>query len=247
MTRSVTDIWRHPIKSHGRESVASILLETGRMLPWDRTWAVAHEMSDADGSEWVSCRNFSIGSKTPELSAISARLDEATGRVTLAHPKRDDLTFDPDTEGEKLIAWTQGFIPDSRAQSARVVRGQERGFSDSDFPSVTLCNHASHRAVEEKIGHALSRHRWRGNLWFEGGTAWEEFDWMGKDVQIGEAVLHIRERTDRCLATHNNPDTGARDAQVLQTLDSFGHRDFSVRAEVIRGGRIAPSDEVKPL
>ncbi len=217
------------------------------MLPWDRTWAVAHEMSEADGSEWVSCRNFSIGTKAPELGAIRAKLDEATGRVTLSHPKRPDLTFDPDREGDKLIAWTDGFIPESRAQSVRVVRGQRQGFCDSDFPSVTLCNAASHRAVEERIGHALSRQRWRGNIWFDGGAAWEEFEWIGSDVRIGDAVLRLRERTDRCLATHNNPDTGARDAQILETLDSFGHRDFSVRAEVITGGRVAAGDEVTPL
>lgn len=247
MTRQVTDLFRYPIKSHGRESVAQVLLEPGKMIPWDRTWAVAHEMSDADGSHWVSCRNFSIGSKSSELGAISSILDEEKGIVTLSHPNRGDLSFDPDTEGDKLIAWTKGLIPENRAQSARVVRGKNQGFSDSEFPSVTLCNHASHRAVEEKIGHALSPYRWRGNIWFDGETAWEEHAWLDRDIQVGEAILRVRERTERCLAAHNNPETGQRDAHVLGTLDRFGHRDFSVRAEVIQGGRIAPGDEVTPL
>ncbi len=247
MTRSLTAIWRFPIKSHGREELDAVSLAAGQCLPWDRHWAVAHDMSEADGSEWVSCRNFSIGSKAPMLGAIRASLDEATGTVTLAHPDRDDLDLNPDTEGEKLIAWTRGMIPENRAQSARVIRGAQRGFTDSDFPSVTLCNLSSHRAVEQRLGHALSIHRWRGNLWFDGGAPWEEFDWIDREIRIGEAVLIPRERTDRCLATHNNPESGKRDHDVLGALDNWGHRDFSVRAEVVRGGRVALGDRVEDI
>lgn len=43
MTATVTEIWRHPIKSHGREPLESVTLEAGKALPLDRLWAVAHE------------------------------------------------------------------------------------------------------------------------------------------------------------------------------------------------------------
>ena len=106
---------------------------------------------------------------------------------------------------------------------------------------------SSHRAVEQRIGQPLSIHRWRGNIWFDGLAPWEEFDWMDRDVRVGGAVLRVRERTDRCLATHNNPDTGRRDANVLGALDAWDHRDFSVRAEVVEGGRVAVGDSVERL
>lgn len=246
MIARLAQIWRFPIKSHGREGLTDVTLTAGQTLPWDRLWAVAHDASEADGSVWVPCQNFSRGSKAPGLAAISARLDETTATVTLSHPEREDLTFRPDDEGDRLIDWAGGFIPENRAASARVVRGAERGFTDSDFPSITLCNLSSHRAVEQRLGHPLSIHRWRGNLWFDGGAPWEEFDWIDREIRIGEAVLIPRERTDRCLATHNNPETGTRDDNVLGALDSWGHRDFSVRAEVVRSGRIAIGDSVEP-
>ncbi len=246
MTGRLAGIWRFPIKSHGREQIETVRLEAGQTLPWDRHWAVAHEESDADGSDWVPCQHFSRGSKAPQLAAISARLDEATGTVTLSHPDRADLTFRPDDESQALIDWAGPMIPENRARSARVIRGP-RGFTDSDFPSVTLCNLASHRAVEERVGHELSIHRWRGNLWLDGLPPWEEFEWLDREVQIGEAVLVPRERTDRCLAAHANPDTGERDTDILRTLDSWGHRDFSVRAEVVRGGLIRTGDGVALL
>lgn len=97
------------------------------------------------------------------------------------------------------------------------------------------------------MGQELAIHRWRGNIWFESETPWEEFDWIGREVSIGDCVLRPRERTDRCLATHTNPETGVRDTNTLAALEMFGHQDFSVRAEVIKGGQICLGDTIKVL
>ena len=243
----VTALWRYPIKSHGREAVDRVTLTKGQTMPWDRTWAVAHTESLADGSEWAPCANFSRGSKAPGLAAISSQLDEATGQITLTHPDLGALTFHPDEEPQKLIDWAGGLIPANRAQSHRVVRTQTTGFTDSDFPSITLGNETSHKAVEDRLGQEILRSRWRNNIWFEGAPAWAEFDWMGRDIRVGQAILRPQERTDRCVATHNNPDTGARDTDVLAALNSFGHEDFTVRAVVVQSGDVAVGDTVEPL
>ncbi|WP_371060571.1 MOSC domain-containing protein [Rhodosalinus sp. 5P4] len=247
MTGTVASLWRHPIKSHGREEVDAVTLLAGRTMPGDRVWAVAHDASQATGTAWASCVNFTRVAKAPALMAVTARYDEAAGTVTLTHPERATLAFDPDAEPEALLDWVAPLMPADRAAPARIVRVPGRGMTDSDFPSVTLCNLASHRAVEQRIGRPLSIHRWRGNIWMDGLAPWEEFDWIGREVQLGDAVLRVRERTDRCLATAANPETGRRDADTLGALDSWGHRDFSVRAEVLRGGAVGPSDRVAPL
>lgn len=244
MTGYVTQILRHPIKSHGREAVAQVTLTAGQTMPWDRVWAVAHDASDADGTQWAACRNFSRGAKAPGLQAITAELDETQRKVTLRHPDLGQLTFSPDSEGAELIAWSKPLIPEGRAASARVVQAHSRGMTDSDYPSVSLCNMASHRAVCDRVGRDLSIHRWRGNLWFDGLAEWQEFDWIDREVRIGTAVVIPRERTTRCLATHANPDTGARDIDMLATLDTWGHRDFSVLAEVVHSGDIALNDKI---
>lgn len=246
MTGRVASIWRYPIKSHSRERIDRITLAEGQALPWDRVWAVAHTESKADGSEWVPCAHFSRGSKAAGLGAISSSLDEASGLITLTHPSLGSLTFHPDQQPERLIDWAGPLIPANRAPSHRLIRAAERGFTDSDFPSVTLCSAASHRAVERQIGTDLSPHRWRGNIWFDGIEAWSEFEWIGRDIRIGDAVLRPRERTDRCLATHNNPETGERDHDILSALEAFGHQDFSVRAIVVQGGQVSVGDTVEP-
>jgi len=244
MTGHVTDIWRHPIKSHGREQLDTVALEAGKTIPFDRLWAVAHERSKVDGSTWAPCGNFCRVAKIPALMAISATFDQDSQIVTLVHPDLESLSFNPDTDAESFVNWVKPLVPEDAVQPARLVRAFANAFTDSDFPSVTLCNHASHRAVEQRVGKPLSRNRWRGNIWIEGLAPWEEFDWEGKQVQIGDVLLLVRERTDRCKSTHANPDTGHRDADLLSALDSWGHQDFSVRAEVIKGGAISINDGV---
>ncbi len=88
MTGSVTSLWRHPIKAHGREPLQTVTLIAGQTMPGDRIWAVAHEASKADGSTWVPCANFSRAAKAPDLMAITSRLHEDGARITLSHPSR---------------------------------------------------------------------------------------------------------------------------------------------------------------
>ncbi len=240
----VSGLWRHPIKSHGREALNSVSLEAGKTMPGDRVWAVAHEASKADASAWSPCANFSIGAKAPGLMAINAVYDEAAGRVTLTHPELAELTLDPDTEGDRLVAWTRPIMPEGRAASARVIRVPGRGMTDTDYPSVSIGNLASHRAVEESMGQSLSEKRWRINVWLDGLEPWEEFGWAGREIQIGSVRFLVRERVRRCMATTANPETGLRDAETLKTLNGFGHQDLGMYAEVIGTGEIALGDSV---
>lgn len=245
---TLAQIWRHPIKSHGREGLESVTLTEGQTLPWDRHWAVAHEAAKLDGSNWVPCANFSRGAKAPALMAINARLDEASGLVTLSHPDLADITVNPDQDSDAIIAWSAQLIPDGRAQSAQVVRAATRGMTDTDFPSISLNSTSSLRALGQKAGVMLDPLRFRGNLWIDGLGPWEEFEWIGKTVRIGSAELRVAERIGRCLATTANPETGKRDVDTLGALEAgWGHTDFGVYAEVSRTGTIALGDVVEVI
>ena len=244
---SVSSIWRHPIKALGRESLTSVALKTGECLPWDRVWALAHEASKAKTGKWARCGNFNRAAGVPALMAITAELNEATQEITLHHPDRPDLKFHPDDASEALVAWSAPLVPSGRAQPSHVMRLDKHGYPDSGYPSVSLANTASHNRVEQHLGRDLSIHRWRSNIWFDGATPWAEFDWIGKDLAIGNAILRVKEPATRCMSTAANPETGQRDADTLGALEHFGHQEFSVLAEVIQDGTIALGDSVQVL
>ncbi len=119
--------------------------------------------------------------------------------------------------------------------------------TDSDFPIGHSVQPASHRAVEQRLGSDLSIHRWRGNIWFDGLAPWEEFDWIDKDLQIGGAILRPMRANRPLPGDDGQPGNRARDADTLAALDTWGHQDFGVRAEVIQGGRIAIGDTIEVL
>jgi uncharacterized protein YcbX len=245
MTGIVASIWRHPIKSHGREALTSVEASVNATLPWDRAWAVAHEGARLSGNEWAPCANFSRCAKAPGLMAIESQLDESTETLTLKHPDRPDLVFRPDSDADKFIEWVKPIMPRDRAQSTGIVRAAVRGMTDSEFPSISLVNSASHAAVEGILEQPLSQKRWRGNIWIDDMPAWDEFNWVGKTVSIGNVELEIHQRITRCLATTANPTTGERDADTLGALKSLGHQDFGVYGVVTKSGTISNGDQVK--
>lgn len=248
MTATLASIQRHPLKSHGREELASVTLTAGAGLPWDRHWAVAHGSSKLTEGAWAACVNFMIGSRTPTLMAISAELDEASARLTLHHPERPELTFQPDLPGdvERFLDWVKPLCPPERAQPTRIYSVPGRAMTDTDYPSISLINLASNRALGEHLGRDLSALRWRANFWIEGLAPFAERQLIGKAVRLGQAVLEITEPKVRCLATTANPDTGARDADTLGALRSmFGDQEFGIYARVIAGGDVQRGDRLE--
>lgn len=245
MTARLHTICRHPIKSHGRESLASVRLSAGAGLPWDRHWAVAHDAARlVEG--WNPCVNFARGSKAPALMAINAALDESTATVTLTHPERESLTFRPDDAADlpRFLDWVRELNPAGRAMPERIVSAG-RIMSDTDYPSVSILNLASNTDLGARMGMDLSPLRWRGNLWVEGWEPWAEWDLIGRKLRIGDTLLEVRERIERCNATKANPATGRIEGDTLGALrGAFGHQDFGVYAVVVEGGKIAPGMEV---
>ena len=120
--------------------------------------------------------------------------------------------------------------------------------TDTDYPSVSLINLASNRALSQQMGTDLSALRWRANFWIEGWDAFAERTLVGRKLRLGEAVLEVTEPKVRCLATTANPVTGVRDADTLAALQSrFGDQDFGLYAKVIEGGTVRTGDRIEVL
>lgn len=252
MTPHLAEIWRHPIKSHGRESLSHVLLSEGKALPWDRRWAVAHERScfDHERPSWQPCNEFKRVAHSPSLQAITCRTDLPTQTITLSHPKRPDLTIHPDDPGEALdfIQWVMPISHGGRLLPARLVRAPGVAMTDTGYASIALINMNSHREVAVRLGQQLSPNRWRGNLILENLPAFVERDWIGKRLRVGMAELEIRENITRCAATTASTRTGERDADTLGALkEILGEAQMGVYAVVVKTGDIRTGDSVEVL
>jgi uncharacterized protein YcbX len=86
----------------------------------------------------------------------------------------------------------------------------------------------------------------------EGVRAHEEDEWIGTQVRIGEATVHVHGDVGRCAVTTHDPDTGETDVDTLKALAQY-RRDgvkeplpFGVYASVVVPGRVRVGDEVLP-
>ena len=72
-----------------------------------------------------------------------------------------------------------------------------------------------------------------------------EFGWAGAELHIGDVVIGIDSRRGRCPMTTVDPDTLARDPEVLRDIGRrFGGR-LALNAEVMVPGRIRVGDQVR--
>ncbi|RMD93367.1 MAG: MOSC domain-containing protein, partial [Alphaproteobacteria bacterium] len=150
-------------------------------------------------------------------------------------------------EAARFLAWVAPLTEGENLRPVGLARLAGRGFTDTDFPSVSLMNAASHRAVAQRLGRPLEPVRWRGNIWLEGLAPWEEFDLIGRTLRLGGAVVEIVEPIARCKHTMANPETGLRDTDTLGVLEEgWGHRNFGVYARVIETGPVAEGDALGP-
>jgi hypothetical protein len=183
------------------------------------------------------------------LARLSCRIDPRAGTVELVAPGTEACvaSFDTAAGRERIESYVNGVLGPRREGPARWVAAGDVSFTDVPQNCLSLINLESVRELEARMGVPIHPLRFRANLYVSGGRPWEEFDWVGCEIGIGEARLRIPARIPRCAATAVDPETGARDVNVVKGLRSaYGHYDMGIYAEVVRGGAIAIGATVTP-
>ena len=252
MTITVTQICRYPVKGLSAELLEKVALAVDKGLPGDRRFAIAHGSSalPAEIADWVPKTSFLALVKNERLAALETAFDEASGVLTIKRGgkpvARGKLT---DRIGRTLIEefFAAYMASEARGKPKLVQAAPERSISDHRDCVVSLINLASLRDLGRVVGGPVDPIRFRGNVYIDGGSPWQEFTWVDQEIAIGGARLKVTTRIDRCAATNVNPATAARDLNIPQALQrGFGHVDCGVYARVIAAGTVAVGDAVAP-
>lgn len=241
-TAELAEIFRHPIKGIGSESLEAADLSPEGGLHGDRAWAILNsEAPDTDA--WQPRRNFLQVASGPGLAAVRAA-SEADG-IRLSHPDQSDLLVRGASDGPALAAWAGALWPSDRPAPGRLVRAQGHGMTDMAVPYVSLGNLASLEDLSARAGRRLHPRRFRMNLWIRGVPAWAETDWIGRRIQIGGVTLEGAEPVGRCRAPEADPESGRRNVDTNTVLrEAFGHTEFGIYLRVTHAGRLGTGDAV---
>lgn len=254
MTSTIAAIYRYPVKGLSAEPLDRVTLAPGGCLPHDRRFAIALPSTrfDPENPEWLSKTHFVMLMRDAALAHLHTSFDPEAGVLTIADetgpPLRARIT---EPEGARQAAdFVAEFLGDSIARPLRIVESPGHAFADTRRKPnattekyVSLINRASIAALEEAVEAPVDPLRFRANVYFDGAPAWDELDWIGRDIALGGARLRVLASITRCAATEVNPETAERDLDTLAALRRhFGHNLMGIYAEVTEGGPIAVGD-----
>ena len=246
----VDAIYRYPVKGLSPQELPAAHLAVGATLPADRLYAIENGPCGFDpvAPAYFPKIRFLMLMRNERLAALKTHYDEAS-HTLIVHSDSEEAARGDLRTAEGRAAIERFFVRycagDLRGPP-KVLFGQNHSFSDVAKKVISITNLASVAALETAIGVPVHPLRFRGNLYVTGWPAWHEFDLIGQEIAIGKSArLKGVKRIERCAATDVDPDLGVRDLSVPRTLlQSFGHTDCGIYAEVIAAGDIARGDAV---
>ena len=233
----VKELWRYPVKSlHGERLDEAIVTADG--IDGDRRYAIV----DLDTGHGLT------GRRVPELLFASASLT-ADGGVSIILP--DGTVADGD---EALSDWLgrrvtlrraeenagsryEDLIDFEREQASawKTFEGAPGPFHDSPRARVSLTSTGT-------IG-AWDPRRFRANILLDGNR---EDALVGSSIALGDALLHIAGRIQRCvIVTRPQPGGIDRDLDVLRTIAHDREARLAIGALVSRPGVVRVGDQLQ--
>jgi uncharacterized protein YcbX len=203
------------------------------------------------------------------LVRIVPDYDRVAERLTLRFPDGTVVTADARGKGDPIeMPWPYGGEPSAQVRHvpafdealtayvgmpmrlARTLPGQRPSSAH-----VTILSVASVEALEREadLPEPLDDRRFRMLVTIDGVPPFWEDRWVGGELAVGSALVRVDIEAARCATTTRDPATGLRDIDMLRVLaDVRGVTprktvDLGVYCDVVRPGRVALGDEVRPV
>ena len=218
----VAELWRYPVKSMAGERLAAADVGWAGVAG-DRRWAFVRPGLERSGFPWLTIREAPAMARHVPRFAEPDRPDESRTLVTTPDGRELDVV-DP------ALAAALG-------EGVRVIKNHVGLF---DVMPLSVISTASIAAV----GDELEVRRFRPNLLVEADGAFPEDAWVGAELAIGDLVMRVDQRDQRCVLVNVDPDTGERDPSVLKTIARERDACLGVYGTVVRPGGVREGDDV---
>ena len=253
----IKSIVRYPIKGLSGENLERIILEKNQVLPGDREYAFSrsHVTYDRNNPTYLRKTNFLALVKEEKLAKLDTKFDPKSRELIIKLDNQIVIkeTLHQEENINKVETFFQNYLNLGTDERPKLVRGIKvendnnltHSFSDIPDKAVSIINLNTISEFEKKLGKNIAPSRFRGNLLIDNGNAWEEFNWIGKKISVGNSILEVFKKTQRCAATNVNPENAIRDINIPNEINThYGHFDLGVYARVIKTGLVSISDKL---
>lgn len=231
----VAALWRYPVKSMAPEAVPDAEV-SWHGVAGDRRWAFVREHGEGSGFPWLTIR------ERPDMVRYRPRLGDPSrpnaSAVVVTTPTGAEL----DVTDPALAAELGGGL----GRGLGGVRALKLDRGTFDTLPLSLITRQSVEGLGVLAGRPLDVGRFRPNLLIDapGGGAFPEDGWTGCTLRIGDALVRIDARDQRCVVVNIDPRTAARDPIVLRTVARRRQARVGVYGTTARPGRVAVGDPV---
>lgn len=231
-----------------------------------------HSGVAGDRRFWLVDRSRRLvnGKRHPELMRVRPDWDEDSLRLSLAFP--DGSVVEGEVEpGEPFAAelygtphpsrlvpgpW-QGALSEFVGEALTLLwsegGAQDRGRDRGGWATLISRGSLERMRAEAGVADPVDGRRFRMLFEIDGVEPHEEDEWIGRRVEIGEAVIAPVGDVGRCVVTTCDPDTAVSDFDTLKLLAGYRPEGvteplpFGVYCDVAVPGRVCVGDAVRPL
>jgi uncharacterized protein len=253
MSARVTWISRTPVKALALQHLQEVELGEGG-VDGDRRFYLVGE-----AGRLISNKDFPVfqlihASYDEERETLTVTLTdgrEVTG--TVERGEEVETTFHKRPRQARLVRGPWGdALSELAGEALRLVEPSAPATDRGRNGAVTLLATASLGALGDVLGvSAVDGRRFRMNFGVEGLEPHEEDTWLGRRVQVGDAVVIPNGNVGRCVITTQNPDTAISDLDTLKALAAYRREleateplPFGVHGAVATPGRVRLGDPV---
>lgn len=242
-------------------------------VPGDREFFLV----DSEGAMVNGKRHGSLMEVVPDHDPANRFLrlafpegSEVEAEVELGAPEPVTFFGEPETARPVNGAFSEAISDHVGAKLRLMVRPEGRaGVDRGKLGGVTLLGLASLESLRE-AGRDFScerenvdttegdpgpidQRRFRMTFGVEGTEPFEEDQWVGQEIRVGDALVRGGGHVGRCAVTTRDPDSGETDLKTLHFLrhsrsevESFEPLPFGIYGEVLEPGKVGIGDTVGP-
>ena len=174
--------------------------------------------------------------------------------LTLTFEDKEILTIDINQLSEREeLANKIVELENSLKEPIVLMKNKEFPFFDTsvsnkvDFTnSISLLNIQSINDFQNKIDKKFEISRFRGNIYVDGITAWEERNWIGKIIKIKNISFKVEKNIPRCVAINLKPKTDDNSLNLLKSLKkTYNHFDMGIYLTSLDDGKIEIGNKIE--
>lgn len=227
----IRQLARYAVKSMRGEALPATTL-TLQGLPEDRRYAFVQTASRSS-FPWMTAREL------PEMLCYRTSVEGAGSKdaaVTVITPAGEQWPVDSDELRRAL---------EERSGRALFLMRDYRGLYD--VAPVSLISSQTVARIAQESGTEEDPWRFRPNLLvdLQGGEAFDELNWVGRILRVGDAArIAITETDQRCMMITLDPASGKASPAILRCVAQQHAQRAGVYATVLSTGEVRAGDAV---